>query len=108
MNLRYLHLGKLHIEVLGRGTWLDTGTHASLLDAGNFVEVIERRQGLKIACLEEIAYRRGWITSAEVEVALAKYGKSQYGKYLLQMLDGQRRRSKAPPTVRAVMPQFRA
>ena len=77
------------VEILGRGTaWLDTGTHASLLDAGNFVQVIEDRQGLKIACLEEIAYRQGWIDRAGLERQIKFLGKSSYGQYLTRLLAG--------------------
>jgi glucose-1-phosphate thymidylyltransferase len=91
LNLRYLRAGKLHVEILGRGTaWLDTGTHDSLLDAANFVQVIERRQGLKIACLEEIAFRQGWIDRAQVEALATKLGKSGYGQYLRQTLEQDR------------------
>ena len=81
-----LKLGELHVELLGRGTaWLDTGTHASLLQASNFVETIQERQGLKIACLEEIAYQKGYL-SREQLVALGKaMGKSSYGEYLLRI-----------------------
>lgn len=89
LNLCYLRAGALHVELLGRGTaWLDTGTHDSLLDAAIFVQVIERRQGLKIACLEEIAWRKGWIDRAGVEAAIARFGKSTYGAYLRRILDG--------------------
>jgi len=86
VNLAYLRRGELHVELLGRGTaWLDTGTHASLLQASNFVETIQERQGLKIACLEEIAFKRGYITHAAL-VALGKaMGKSSYGEYLLRI-----------------------
>jgi glucose-1-phosphate thymidylyltransferase len=71
VNRHYLEQGSLQVEVMGQGTaWLDTGTHQSLLDAGNFIRVIEERQGLKVACLEEIAYRLGYITADEV-LALA-------------------------------------
>jgi len=86
VNLAYLRLGELHVELLGRGTaWLDTGTHASLLQASNFVETIQERQGLKIACLEEIAYQKGYLSREEL-VALGKeMGKSSYGEYLLRI-----------------------
>jgi glucose-1-phosphate thymidylyltransferase len=88
LNRRYLEAGKLHVELLGRGTaWLDTGTHSSLLDAAQFVQVIENRQGLKIACLEEIAWRQGWIDRAKLEANVAKLGKSAYGAYLRLLLD---------------------
>ena len=87
LNRVYLDAGKLNVEILGRGTaWLDTGTHKSLLDASNFVQVIEDRQGLKIACLEEIAFHSGWIDRAGVEERIAYYGKSGYGAYLRRML----------------------
>ncbi len=87
LNRLYLEAGTLHVEILGRGTaWLDTGTHASLLDAGDFVRVIEDRQGLKIACLEEIAFRQGWIDRAGLERQVAALGKSSYGAYLKQLL----------------------
>ncbi len=83
LNRLYLEAGRLHVEVLGRGTaWLDTGTHDSLLDAAQFVGVIENRQGLKIACLEEIAYRQGWIDRAQLDANIVKLGKSSYGSYL--------------------------
>jgi glucose-1-phosphate thymidylyltransferase len=83
LNRLYLEQGKLHVELIGRGTaWLDTGTHDSLIDAGQFVQVIENRQGLKIACLEEIAYRKGWIDRAGLESQITKLGKSGYGQYL--------------------------
>jgi glucose-1-phosphate thymidylyltransferase, short form len=88
LNRLYLEAGKLHVELLGRGTaWLDTGTHDSLLDAAQFVSVIENRQGLKIACLEEIAYRQGWIERASLEANIQKLGKSSYGAYLRRLLD---------------------
>jgi len=87
LNRIYLEAGKLHVEVLGRGTaWLDTGTHDSLLDAAQYVSVIENRQGLKIACLEEIAYRNGWIDRAGLEANIKKLGKSAYGAYLRKVL----------------------
>jgi glucose-1-phosphate thymidylyltransferase len=87
VNLWYLHHGQLRTELLGRGmAWLDTGTHNSLLDAANFIQTIERRQGLKIACPEEIAYRLGYITAAELEALAAKLGKSSYATYLQRIL----------------------
>jgi glucose-1-phosphate thymidylyltransferase len=83
LNRRYLEEGRLYVERLGRGTaWLDTGTHESLLDAANFVHVIEKRQGLKIACLEEIAFRQGWIDQQQLESLITKLGSSAYGRYL--------------------------
>jgi glucose-1-phosphate thymidylyltransferase len=87
LNRRYLERGDLHVEVLGRGTaWLDTGTHDSLLDAAQFVSVLEQRQGLKIACLEEIAFRQGWLDRAGLEAAIALHGKSRYADYLVRLL----------------------
>jgi glucose-1-phosphate thymidylyltransferase len=89
LNRIYLEAGRLHAELLGRGTaWLDTGTHDSLLEAAEFVHVIENRQGLKIACLEEIAWRQGWIDSARLESNIAKLGKSSYALYLRGLLPG--------------------
>ena len=87
LNRRYLEQEKLHVEQLGRGTaWLDTGTHESLMEAAEFVSVIERRQGLKIACLEEIALRNSWITPADLERQITRLGKSSYGAYLRRLL----------------------
>ena len=87
LNRHYLEAGNLHVEQLGRGTaWLDTGTHESLMEAAEFVSVIERRQGLKIACLEEIALRNNWITLADLETQIARLGKSSYGAYLRRLL----------------------
>ncbi len=88
LNRLYLDTGSLHVELLGRGTaWLDTGTHDSLLEAAQFVSVIENRQGLKIACLEEIAFRKGWIDRAGLDANIAKLGKSSYGAYLRRIAD---------------------
>ncbi|MET1965817.1 glucose-1-phosphate thymidylyltransferase RfbA [Enterococcus gallinarum] len=86
VNQRYLELGKLSVEVMGRGfAWLDTGTHESLLEASTFIETIEKRQNLKVACLEEIAYRMGYI-SREALIELAQpLKKNQYGQYLLHL-----------------------
>ena len=87
LNRHYLEQGSLQVEVMGQGTaWLDTGTHQSLLDAGNFIRVIEERQGLKVACLEEIAYRLGYITANEVLALAAPLVKSGYGAYLETMV----------------------
>ena len=87
INREYLGRGKLRVELLSRGTaWLDTGTHDSLLDAANFVRVIEKRQGLKIACPEEIAFRMGFITAEQLEVLAASFGDSSYGSYLSNLL----------------------
>ena len=86
LNRLYLDAGKLRVELLGRGTaWLDTGTHDSLLEAAQFVSVIENRQGLKIACLEEIAFRKGWIDRAGLNANITRLGKSSYGAYLRRM-----------------------
>ncbi len=88
VNKQYLAWNDLHVEVMGRGmAWLDTGTHESLLEAGTFIETIEKRQGLKIACPEEIAYRKGFIDAAQVEVMANKYAKNGYGQYLKQILN---------------------
>jgi glucose-1-phosphate thymidylyltransferase len=87
LNRAYLEAGRLHVEIIGRGTaWLDTGTHVSLLDAAHFVHVIEHRQGLKIACLEEIAWRNGWIDRSRLEANIAKLGRSTYAEYLRNLL----------------------
>jgi glucose-1-phosphate thymidylyltransferase len=87
LNRLYLAAGRLRVEVLGRGSaWLDTGTQDSLLEAAQFVQVIERRQGLKIACPEEIAWSKGWIDRARFEADAAKLGKSAYGAYLRRLL----------------------
>jgi len=86
---RYLSRGKLKVELLGRGfAWLDTGTHDSLLDAGAFVETIEKRQGLKIACVEEIAYRMGFIKEPQMRKLAEPMRRNGYGQYLLQVLRG--------------------
>jgi glucose-1-phosphate thymidylyltransferase len=86
LNRLYLERDRLQVELLGRGTaWLDTGTHHSLLGGGQFVQVIERRQGLKIACLEEIALHQFWLDSAGLEAAIARMGKSSYGAYLQRL-----------------------
>jgi glucose-1-phosphate thymidylyltransferase len=87
VNNTYLKMGKLKVVILGRGmAWLDTGTHESLLEAANFIETIEHRQGLKIACIEEIAYRKGFITKEELEKLSEKYKNNQYGEYLKKIL----------------------
>ncbi|MCR4688526.1 MAG: glucose-1-phosphate thymidylyltransferase RfbA [Saccharofermentans sp.] len=89
LNRIYLEQGRLNVEILGQGfTWLDTGTHESLFDAGNFVKTLEQHQHRKIGCLEDIAYGNGWISKEEVEQTIAKMGKSQYGQYLKAVLDG--------------------
>jgi glucose-1-phosphate thymidylyltransferase len=90
VSLEYLRRGQLDVVPLGRGVaWLDTGTHASLLEASMFIETIEKRQGLKIACPEEIAYRLGYIDAGQLEVAAAAMGSSPYGKYLRDVLKGE-------------------
>jgi len=86
VNNAYLKKGMLRMEVLGRGTaWLDAGTHDSLLDAANFIATLENRQGMKIACLEEIAWRMGWIDLAQVHRLAAAMGKSEYAAYLMEL-----------------------
>ena len=87
VNARYLAQGQLNVEIMGRGyAWLDTGTHESLLEAGQFIATMERRQGLKIACPEEIAYRSGWIDAGQLETLAAPMLKNGYGQYLMQIL----------------------
>ncbi|MEZ8382319.1 glucose-1-phosphate thymidylyltransferase RfbA [Vibrio splendidus] len=87
VNQAYLEKGKLNVELLGRGfAWLDTGTHESLLDSAMFVETIERRQGYKIACLEEIAFNNGWLTKEQVEILARPMMKNSYGQYLKNLL----------------------
>ncbi len=88
INKLYLNQGKLNVKIMGRGhTWLDTGTHESLLEASLFVHTIQSRQGLKVACLEEIAYTQGWIDAAQVERLAKPLGKNDYGKYLMNILN---------------------
>ena len=87
VNRAYLREEALEVKVLGRGVaWLDTGTHTSLMQAGQFIQVIEERQGLKIGCIEEIAYRQGFIDSTQLKVLAEKYKKSGYGNYLLHIV----------------------
>ena len=87
LNRKYLEAGALNVEVLGRGhAWLDTGTHGALLDAAQFVRIVEERQGLKVCCPEEIAWRQGYISDAQLEVLAAPLRKSGYGNYLVQLL----------------------
>jgi glucose-1-phosphate thymidylyltransferase len=89
INRKYLEQGDLRVSILGRGTaWLDTGTHQSLLQAGNFVHIIEQRQGLKIGCIEEYAYRMGFIDAAQLQRIAEPLIKSGYGTYLMQLLEG--------------------
>lgn len=88
VNRAYLEAGELNVELLGRGfAWLDTGTHESLLEAAQFVETIEKRQGYKIACLEEIAYNNGWLTKAQLLAQANELKKNSYGTYLQELVD---------------------
>lgn len=90
VNQMYMERGDLNVELLGRGfAWLDTGTHESLLEAGLFVETIEKRQGYKIACLEEIAYNSGWLTKQDLQKTGNQLSKNSYGQYLLDLIKGQ-------------------
>jgi len=83
INRAYLDRGDLHVELLGRGhTWLDTGTHESLLEASQFVRTIERHQGFKVACLEEIAFRNGWLDAAQLQASIQALGNTSYADYL--------------------------
>jgi len=87
VNRMYLDAGRLNVEIIGRGfAWFDTGTHESLLEASQFVATLEHRQGMKIACLEEIAFDRKWITPSQLEALAAALGKTSYGKYLTALL----------------------
>lgn len=89
LNQLYLEQGTLSVELLGRGfAWLDTGTHDSLIEASNFVATVEKRQGLKVACLEEIAWRNGWLTDNQLAAISDKLIKNQYGQYLSRILKG--------------------
>lgn len=93
VNQEFLQNGQLKVQTLGRGfAWLDTGTHDSLSEASTFIEVIEKRQGLKVACLEGIAYRRGWIDGAKMRELAQPMIKNQYGQYLLKVIDEQKER----------------
>jgi glucose-1-phosphate thymidylyltransferase len=88
LNRLYLQRGQLNVEIMGRGyAWLDTGTHESLLEAGQFIATLENRQGLKVACLEEIAYRQHWIDAAQLERLAKPLSSNGYGKYLLRVLN---------------------
>ena len=88
INQMYLEQNRLKVELLGRGfAWLDTGTHESLMDASNFVYTIEKRQGLKVACLEEIAYRKGWLTKADLQELVKPLAKTGYGQYIQRLIE---------------------
>ena len=88
VNNEYLKRGSLRVERLGRGyAWLDTGTHESMLDAANFIRTIETRQGLQVACLQEIAYDQGWMTKDEVRESISDLRKTEYGQYLQKMIE---------------------
>jgi glucose-1-phosphate thymidylyltransferase len=88
LNRLYLEKGQLDVEIMGRGyAWLDTGTHDSLIEAGQFIATLEKRQGLKVACPEEVAWRQGWIDDAQLERAASAMGKSSYGQYLRGLLE---------------------
>ena len=88
INRAYLEQGKLNVELLGRGfAWLDTGTHESLLEAAQFVETIEKRQGYKIACLEEIAFNQGWLSAEQMRMQADQLKKNGYGEYLNDLLE---------------------
>jgi glucose-1-phosphate thymidylyltransferase len=88
VNAEYLRRGQLQVELMGRGyAWLDTGTHESLMQASNYIEIIERRQGLKVACPEEIAYRMGYINAAQLAAQAEPMRKNEYGQYLLALIE---------------------
>ena len=88
VNREYLRLGALHVEMLGRGVaWLDTGTHHSLLQAANYIQAIEERQGLMVSCVEEVAYKMGFITAEQVRSSAEALKQTEYGQYLLRMLE---------------------
>ena len=90
LNQVYLDAGELNVELLGRGfAWLDTGTHDSLIQAGEFIRAVEQRQGLRIGCLEEIAFRQGWIDAAQLRKLAESLAKSEYGQYLRRLAEGQ-------------------
>ncbi|HPH53794.1 MAG TPA: sugar phosphate nucleotidyltransferase, partial [Bacteroidales bacterium] len=91
VNQRFLRDGELKVQTLGRGfAWLDTGTHDSLSEASTFVEVIEKRQGLKIACLESIAYNKGWISEAKMHEVAQPMLRNQYGQYLIRIIESKK------------------
>jgi glucose-1-phosphate thymidylyltransferase len=87
VNRRYLELGQLNVEIMGRGyAWLDTGTHDSLLEAASFIATLQKRQGLQVACPEEIAFGQGWINATQLQQLAAPLAKNGYGRYLLGLL----------------------
>ena len=89
VNIAYQARGDLKVELLGRGfAWLDTGTHDTLLEAGQFVQTVEHRQGLKVACLEEIAFHNGWLSQSDLMYQAEKLKKTSYGEYLYKLVDG--------------------
>ena len=91
VNQAFLNDGELNVQLMGRGfAWLDTGTHDSLAEASTFIEVIEKRQGLKVACLESIGYENGWLTADDIRRVAQPMAKNQYGQYLLKMVDNER------------------
>ncbi len=88
INEKYLEMKELHVEQLGRGfAWLDTGTHDSLIEAGSFVETVQKRQGMMVACPEEIAWRNGWLTNEELKERGESLSKNHYGKYLIKLVE---------------------
>ena len=90
VNNEYLRRGTLHVETLGRGyAWLDTGTHESMLDAANFIHTVETRQGMQVACLQEIAFNNGWLSAAAIRDGIQDMLKTEYGKYLMRITEGQ-------------------
>lgn len=90
VNRAYLERGELNVNLLGRGfAWLDTGTHESLLEAAQFVETIEKRQGYKIACLEEIGFNNGWLSKGKVKKQAQELRKNSYGEYLMALVKGE-------------------
>jgi glucose-1-phosphate thymidylyltransferase len=87
VNRRYLEMGQLGVEIMGRGyAWLDTGTHESLMDAASFIATLQKRQGLMVACPEEIAFHQGWIDASRLQALAAPLAKNAYGQYLLSLL----------------------
>jgi glucose-1-phosphate thymidylyltransferase len=90
INRLYLEKDQLHVEIMERGyAWLDTGTHESLLEAGQFISTLERRQGLKVSCPEEIAFRNGWINASQLEQLATPLLKNTYGQYLMRLINAQ-------------------